>query len=82
MGLLKFENIIKVSKKGVVRHLPKIVKPLKLVCKHCQNGKHIKGNFKAKEHTTSHPLEIVHIDLCGPTKTKSLQGESLFSFCS
>jgi transposase InsO family protein len=24
------------------------------------------------------PLELVHIDLCGPTRTKSLQGESYF----
>ena len=27
---------------------------------------------------TSHPLEIVHIDLCGPTITKILQGEYYF----
>ena len=29
MGHLNFENIIKLSKKGFVRDLPKIVKPLK-----------------------------------------------------
>ena len=27
---------------------------------------------------TSHPLEIVHIDLCRPTRTKILQGEYYF----
>ena len=26
----------------------------------------------------SHPLEIIHTDLCGPTKTKSLQGDHYF----
>ena len=78
MGHLKFENLLKVSKKGAIRDFKKIVKPLKLVCKHCQHGKQTKASFKAKEHTTSHPLEIVHTDLCGQTITKSLQGEYYF----
>ena len=29
---------------------------------------------------TSHPLEIVHTDLCGPTRTKSLHGGYYFMF--
>ena len=29
---------------------------------------------------TSHPLEIIHIDLCGPTRTKSLQAYHYFMF--
>ena len=36
------------------------------------------ASFKTKEHMTSHPLEIVHTDLCGPIKTKSLQGGYYF----
>ena len=39
IGHLNFENIMKISKKGDVRDLQKIVKPLKSVCKHCQHGK-------------------------------------------
>ena len=78
LGHLNFDNIMKVSKKEVVRDLPKIVNPLNSVCKHCQHGKQTKARFKAKENTTSHPLEIVHTDLCGPTKTKILQGEYHF----
>jgi hypothetical protein len=31
-----------------------------------------------KEYSTSKPLDLVHTDLCGPTQTKSLQGESYF----
>ena len=27
---------------------------------------------------SSHPLEIIHTDLCGPTKTKILQGDHYF----
>ena len=78
MGHLKFDNIMKVSKKEAVRDFPKFVKPLNSVCKHCQHGKQTKSNFKEKEHTTSHPLEIVHTNICGPTRTKSLQGEYYF----
>ena len=75
MGHLNFDNIVKLSKKEVVRDLPKIVKPLNLVCRHCQHVKQTKSSFKTKEHMTSHPLEIVHIDICGAKRTKSMQGK-------
>ena len=79
LGHLDFDNLVKISKKEVVRDLPKIVKPLNSVCKHCQHGKQTRACFKTKQHMTSHPLEIVHCtDLCGPTRTKSLQGEYYF----
>ena len=29
---------------------------------------------------TSHPPEIIHTDLCGPTRTKFLQGDHYFMF--
>ena len=72
MGHLNFDNIARISKKEVVRDLPKIVKPLNSVCKHCQHGKKTRASFKTKEHMTSQPLEFVHKDLCGPTRTKNL----------
>ena len=75
MGHLNFDNLMKVSKKEVVRDFPKIVKPLNSVCKHCQHGKHTESSFKVKGHTTSQPLEIIHIDIYGLTRTKSFQGE-------
>ena len=56
LGHLNFDNLVKISKKVVVRDLPKIVKPLNLVCKHCQHGKQTISNFKIKEHMTSHPM--------------------------
>jgi hypothetical protein len=34
--------------------------------------------FKSKEYSTTKPLEIVHIDLVGPTTTKGLKGEKYF----
>ena len=48
MGHLNFDNLVKVSKKEVVRDLPKIVKPLNSVCRHCQHGKETKSSFKTK----------------------------------
>ena len=71
LGHLNFDNIFKISKREAIRDLPKIVKPLNSVCKHCQHGKKTRASVKTKEHMTSHPLEIVHTDLCGPTRTKS-----------
>jgi transposase InsO family protein len=35
-------------------------------------------SFKTKEYSTSNPLELVHTDLCGPTRTQTLKGESYF----
>ena len=75
MGHSNFDNLVKISKKGAVRNFPKIIKPPNYVCRHCLHGKQTKSSFKIKENTTSQPLEIIHIDLCGPTRTKSIQGE-------
>ena len=75
MGHLNFDNIVKISKKGTVRNLPKIIKPPNYVCRHCLHGKQTKSSFKIKENTTSQPLEIIHTNLYGPTRNKSMQGE-------
>ena len=50
------------------------------MCRHCQHGKQTKSSFKINEHTTSHPLEIIHTELCGPTRTQILQGDHYFMF--
>jgi hypothetical protein len=68
LGHINFENHVKVNNLGVVRNLPKNIKPSNAMCKQCQLGKNTRVRFKTKEYT----------DLCGPTRTKSLQGESYF----
>jgi hypothetical protein len=35
-------------------------------------------SFKSKEHSTTRPLEIVHTNLCGPTRTKGLNSKQYF----
>ena len=77
-SFLDFDNLVKVSNLGEVRNLPKRTKPSNPICRHCQLWKQTRVRFKTKEHSTSKPLELVHTDLCGPTRTKSMQGESYF----
>lgn len=70
--------MIKISKHKNVRGLPLISRPVNSVCSECVKGKQTKSSFKSKEFLSSRPLELVHTDLCGPTKTQSLNGEEYF----
>ena len=78
MGHIHFDNLVKISNKQVVREIPKITKPTNVICKHCQHGKQTKVDFKTNEYSTTKPLKIVHTDLCGPMRTKGLEGELYF----
>jgi hypothetical protein len=78
MGHIHFDNLVKVNKREAVREMPQITKPTNTLCKHCQQGKQTNTRFKSKEYSMTRPLEIVHIDLVGPTKTKGLKGEKDF----
>ena len=75
MGHIHFDNIFKINKKQVVREMSEITKPTNTMCKHCHHGKQTKVEFKTKEYSTKKPLEIVHTDLCGPTRKNGLKGE-------
>jgi hypothetical protein len=78
MGHIHFDNLVKVSKRQEVKEMPHITKPTNTLCKHCQQGKKTKTKFKSKEYSMTRPLEIVHTDLFGRTKTKDLKGEKYF----
>ena len=78
LGHINFDNLVKVSNIEAVRNLRNIAKPSNPICRHCQLGKQTRIRFKTKEYSTSKPLELVHTDLCGPTRTKRLQGEFYF----
>lgn len=75
MGHIHFGNLIKVSKHQDVREMPEIHKPKISICEACQHGKQTRVVFKTKEHSTTGPLELVHTDLCGPIRSKGLNGE-------
>jgi hypothetical protein len=78
MGHINFDNIVKVIIKKAVGEMPQIVKPKSTLCNHCQQGKKTKTKFKSNEYSTKRPLEIVHIDLVGLTRTKGLKCEKYF----
>lgn len=80
LGHINFVNLVKVSKKGYVRHIPEIIKPVSTFCDECEKQKQTKVTFKTKEHNTSRPLEHVHTDLCGPTRKRALANERYFIF--
>ena len=49
---------------------------LKKVCDACAKGKQVKNSFKSKRCvSTSRPLEMLHIDLCGPMRIMSKGGK-------
>jgi hypothetical protein len=78
MGHIKFDNLIKISRKEAMKEIPKISKPTNNLCEHCLQGKQTNTKFKSKEYSTKKPLEIIRIDLRGPTRMKGLNGEHKF----
>ena len=75
---VKFDNIIKISSTQLVRNLPKLIKPTNNICKECQLGKKSRFPFRSKQNCSNEVLELVHTDLCGPSRVKSLQGDRYF----
>jgi hypothetical protein len=78
MGHINFENLVKLKKTQAIRDMARISKPTDTICKPCQHGKQRRVSFKTKEYSTSKSLELVHIDLYEPTRTKNLKSESYF----
>jgi len=57
----------------LVEELPKLKFEKDRVCEACQKGKHTKVSFKPKNVvSTKRPLEMLHMDLFGPSRTMSL----------
>eukprot|EP00253_Pinus_taeda_P033110 PITA_33110 len=80
LGHLSFSHIRKACKCQAIRDLPDIKIPDNTICKSCQFGKQTRTNFPEKEGLASRPLELVHTDICGPTRKRSPQGEEYFIF--
>jgi hypothetical protein len=69
LGHLNFDHIIRLRNNGAVKYLPKISKPYDSVCKPCQIGNLTRTQFKSKNFpSTEKPLQLVHMDLCGPSR--------------
>ena len=65
----------KVIAKDLVVGLPKIKISKYHLCDACQMGKQTRISFKSKNIvSTTRPLELLHMDLFGPSRIKSLGG--------
>jgi len=73
LGHASFDHLSRIGSKGVVKGIPNVKFIKDMICDACQFGKQIKSSFKTlKDVVTTRPLELIHMDLFGPTKTKSL----------
>ena len=76
LGHASMDLISKIVKNDLVKGLPKINFQKDRTCEACQFGKQIKTSFKSKNHvSTSKPLQLLHIDLFGPSRHASLSGK-------
>jgi hypothetical protein len=78
MGHMNFDNLVKINRKKSMKEMPAISKPSNTLCDHFLQGKQTRTKFKLKEYSTTKPLKIVHTNLCGPTRTKGLNGRQHF----
>lgn len=75
-GHASLSLIDKLRSKNLVRGLPQIKFCKTQNCDACIKGKHTRSSFKSKLHiSTSKPLELLHMDLCGPVTLQSRSGK-------
>ncbi|KAJ9562324.1 hypothetical protein OSB04_007484 [Centaurea solstitialis] len=81
---LNFRTLHSLSSKDLVIGLPKLNILKDRVCGACEKGKISRSSFKSKQNfSISTPLQLLHVDLCGPVSTPSLGGKRNLStiFC-
>ena len=72
---IHMNHLNKLISKNFVIGLPKLKFEKDHISEACQKGKQIKNSFKPKNVvSSSKPLELLHMDLFGPSKTMSLGG--------
>ncbi|XP_074300948.1 uncharacterized protein LOC141632288 [Silene latifolia] len=65
----------KLKRWNLVEGLPSIKFDQETLCDSCARCKHVRFSFKPKRVvSTKEPLELVHMDLCGPIKVRSRGG--------
>ncbi|KAI3769673.1 hypothetical protein L6452_00782 [Arctium lappa] len=73
---LNFRYINKLVNGKLVKGLPELKYEKEHLCAACEKGKMKRPPHKPKpEPSTSSPLELLHMDLCGPMRTQSLGGK-------
>ncbi|XP_052625928.1 uncharacterized protein LOC128132950 [Lactuca sativa] len=73
---LNFGYINKLIGDDLVRGLPLLKLDNETLCAACEKGKLSRSTHKIiSKSSVSEPLELLHIDLCGPAKTQTIQGK-------
>ncbi|GJR19121.1 putative ribonuclease H-like domain-containing protein, partial [Tanacetum coccineum] len=76
LGHINFKTLNKLVKGNLVSGLPSKIFENDHTCVACQKGKQHKATYKSKLVTfIGQPLQILHMDLFGPTFVKSLMGK-------
>ena len=76
LGHGSWRSVYKLQKNNLVRGLPSMSYKDDLLCEACQKGKQIKSSFSSKNIvSTLRPLELLHLDLFGLTRTTSTSGK-------
>jgi len=72
---MHMHHLNQLNRKQLVEGLPKLKFEKDRVCEACQKGKQSKVSFKPRNCvSTKRPLELLHMDLFGPSQTMSLSG--------
>ncbi|KAJ9538853.1 LOW QUALITY PROTEIN: hypothetical protein OSB04_031586 [Centaurea solstitialis] len=72
---LNYASINQLAKAGLVTGLPSLKFTKEQLCSACEMGKIKKSSHKLKvEHSTTKPLQLLHMDLCGPIRVQSIKG--------
>jgi len=72
---IHMQHLNTIASKELVIGLPKLKFEKDKVCEACQKGKQTKTFFKQKQFvSTIRPLEMLHMDLFGPSRTMSIGG--------
>ena len=80
LGHTAFNHLSRINNKKVVKGIPYFKFEKDRICDACQHEKQTKFSFKTiKDIMIARPLKLIHMDLFGPTKTKSLS-ENHFVF--
>jgi len=80
LGHLSFYQIRKACRLKAVFDLPDIIILENTICKPCQVGNQTIVHFNEKEGSISKHLELIHTDLCGPTRKKVTLWRRIFYF--
>ncbi|KAI3746903.1 hypothetical protein L6452_09345 [Arctium lappa] len=68
-----FDAMNQLVRQGIVKGLPELRFEKNSLCPACEMGKMKRTSHKAKtEFSSSTPLELIHMDLCGPMRTQSI----------